>query len=62
LLEDILHALQIAIRPDSIRWNFYVTTRWRCEFALRSMLFGCPARVDLVAKDGCTRQNNRENL
>ena len=47
-----LHALQIGIRPNSIRWNCRVVTRWRCEFAPYSMLFGCPAGVDLVAKDG----------
>jgi hypothetical protein len=49
-VEDILHALQIAIRPNQTRWNFHVIPRWRCEFATRSVLFGCPARVDLVAK------------
>ena len=56
------HASQIAIHPDSIRWNVRVATRWRCDFAPGSMLFGCPAGVHLVAKDGLPQQNNRENL
>ena len=34
---------------------FRVVARWRCEFAPCSVLFGCPAGVDLVAKDGRRR-------
>ena len=56
------HASQIAIRPDSIQWNVRAVTRWRCEFAPCSVLFGCRAGVDLVAKDGLHRQENRQNL
>ena len=47
---------------DSIRWNFRVVTRWRCEFAPYSVLLGCPARVDLVAKDGRLRRMSRHHL
>src|SRR5205807_2682799 len=47
-----LHALQIGIRPDSIRRNFHVVARWRPDLAPHTVLFGCPAGVDLVAKDG----------
>jgi hypothetical protein len=47
---------KLGIRPDSIRWNFRVVTRWRCEFAPHSALLGCRGRVDLVAKNGCLRR------
>jgi len=47
---------KIGIRPDSIRWNFHVVTRWRCEFAPCSVLLGCPGKVDLVAKNGYLRR------
>ena len=47
-----LHASQIANRPDSIRPNFSVVARWCSDSATYSVLFGCPAGVDLVAKDG----------
>src|SRR5258708_7879608 len=35
---------------------FRVVARWRREFAPCSVLFGCSAGVDLVAKDGRRRQ------
>ena len=56
------HALQIDIHADSIRWNCRGITRWRCEFAPCCMLFGCPAAVDFVAKDGRRKANVAQNL
>jgi hypothetical protein len=44
--------LQTGIRPDSIRSNGCVVTRWRCEFAPPSVLFECAAMADLMAKGG----------
>jgi len=44
--------LATGICAATIRWKDRAVTRWRCDFAPDSMLFGCSAMAELVAKAG----------